>query len=125
MILTLYVKKRETKDGKKFNSFSARRAGKWYSVRFVKECQPPQAISLDEHGNVKRAFIGLTTESKFDIKDGEKGATLFIEGYDVIGGDDLARVIAAEKKAYDDYKAADAQRRIDFVAPVDSEDLPF
>lgn len=125
MILTLYAKKRETKDGKKFNSFSARRAGKWYSVRFVRECQPPQAISLDEHGNVKRAFIGLTTESKFGIKDSEKGATLFIESYDVIGDDDLARAIAAEKKAYADYKAADEKRRIDFITPVDGEDLPF
>lgn len=124
MILTLIVKKRETENGKKFNSYSTLRGEKWYSVKFVKDCPPPQVVSIEE--NVKRAFISLKADSKFDIRESDVNrSTVFVETYEPVTGADFDRVVTVEKQKCEEYRKAREKARMDFLTPVDGEELPF
>lgn len=126
MILTLIVKKKETQDGRKFNSFSANRGDKWYAVKFVKDCPAPRTISVED--NVQRAFIRLEQDDKFDIRQDKKDPTrnvLYIENYRAIDDETLAKCVEVERKKIAAYREEREKAKMDFLLPVDGEDLPF
>lgn len=125
MIVKLIVKARETKDGKKFNNFSTNKGGKWYAVKFVKGCEPPQVITVD--GNVRRAWIELSAVHTFNIRANAtgNGMTIFIENYASVSDDIIARCVEAEKKEIATYREAQEKARRDFLVPDDAENLPF
>ena len=121
MILTLIAKKREY-DGKKWTNFSFVKNEKWYSVKFVKDCAPPQAYEVAD--GVKRAFIELTKENKFDIKEGES-AVIFVENYNELSAEALTAAANAETKKIEKYREKREQDRINFLLPSDDTELPF
>lgn len=125
MIVKLIVKKRETKDGKKFNSFSTNKSGKWYAVKFVRDCPPPQVITVD--GNVRRAWIELSAVHTFNVRANAtgNGMTIFIENYASVSDDVIARCVEAEKKEIATYREAQEKARRDFLVPENEQDLPF
>ena len=120
MILTLIAKKREH-DGKKWTNFLFVKNKKWYSVKFVKDCAPPQTYEVAD--GIKRAFIELTQENKFDIKEGER-AVVFVENYNELSAEALAEAVNIEKKKIETYRQKREQARIDFLIPTE-EELPF
>lgn len=121
MILTLIAKKRE-QDGKKWTNFSFVKNEKWYAVKFVKDCAPPQIYEVAD--GIKRAFIELTKENKFDIVEGEK-AVIFVEDYKQLSAEALTAAGNAEKKKIETYRQKREQDRINFLLPADDTELPF
>lgn len=121
MILTLIAKKRE-QEGKKWTNFLFVKNEKWYSVKFVKDCAPPQVYEVAD--GVKRAFIELTEENKFDIVEGER-AVIFIENYKKLSAEALTAAGNAEKKKIETYRQKREQDRINFLLPSDDTELPF
>lgn len=123
MICTLICKKRESADGRKWINFSMLSKSKWYNVKFVKECAPPQVQKIAE--GVGRAFIELTADNKYDIKDSSGNLTLFVESYNNLAADALKTCIAAETEKVEKYRADKEKARVNFLQPTDDEDLPF
>lgn len=125
MIVKLIVKKRETKDGRKFNSFLTNKGGKWYAVKFVKDCESPQIITID--GNVRRAWIDLMSGDEFNIKTNAPGKvmTIFVESYSSVSDETLSHCVEAEKKEIAAYREAQEKARRDFLIPENEQDLPF
>lgn len=121
MILTLIAKKRE-QDGKKWTNFSFVKNEKWYSVKFVKDCAPPQVYEVAD--GVKRAFIELTKENKFDIVEGGR-AVIFVENYNELSAEALTAAVNAEKKKIETYRQKREQDRINFLLPSDDTEIPF
>lgn len=123
-ILTLIAKKREINDGmtsvRKWINFSTLRKGKWYNVKFVKECAPPQVQKVAD--GVVRAFIELTPESKYDVSAKGNG-TLFVESYAPVTGGALDACIKEERKKVEEYRAKREKERIDFISDDDADDI--
>lgn len=123
MICTLICKKREAEDGRKWVNFSMLRGKKWYNVKFVKECAPPQVQKIAE--GVGRAFIDLTPDDKYDIREQGSNATLFVESYKNLSEDALKKCVADEIAKVEKYRADHEKARVDFLTPVDDAELPF
>lgn len=132
-ILTLIAKKREVNDGisapRKWINFSTLRKGKWYNVKFVKDCAAPQCIKVAD--GVVRAFIELTPDSKYDVSPKGNG-TLFVESYNPVTGDTLEKLKAAETEKVNAYRAKRERERMDFINDDDTpsadggdDDFPF
>lgn len=123
-ILTLIAKKREVNDGmtpaRKWINFSTLRKGKWYNVKFVKDCASPQVQKVAD--GVARAFIELTPESKFDVSPKGNG-TIFVESYNPVTGDALDACVKEERKKVEEYRAKREKERIDFVSGDDDDDI--
>lgn len=121
MIMTLIAKKRE-KGGKKWTNFLFVKNEKWYSVKFVKDCAPPKIYKVAD--GIRRAFIELTQENKFDIKEGER-AVIFVENYNELSAEALTAAINAETKKIEAYRQKREQDKINFLLPSDETELPF
>lgn len=121
MVVTLIAKKRESEDGRKWINFSTLKRGKWYNVKFIKDCAPPQVHKVAD--GVLRAFVDLTADSKFDISPKGNG-TIFVETYNPVVADALESAIAAEKVKIDKFREKREKERMDFIAP-DEDDLDF
>lgn len=121
MLFTLICKKRTTEDGKKWTNYSLLKDKKWYSVKFVKDCAPPQNHKIDE--NIFRAFIELTNNDVFDLKEGEY-PTLFVEKYTAPAPETVEKYIGIEKKNIQKFREKKDQAKKDFIMPTD-EELPF
>lgn len=123
-ILTLIAKKREINDGmtpaRKWINFSTLRKGKWYNVKFVKDCAPPQVQKVAD--GVARAFIELTPESKYDVSPKGNG-TIFVESYTPVTGSALDACVKAETKKVEDYRAKREKERLDFISDDDVDDI--
>lgn len=121
-ILTLIAKKREVNDGttpaRKWINFSTLRKGKWYNVKFVKSCAPPQVQKVAD--GVVRAFIELTPESKYDVSSKGNG-TIYVEGYNPVTGTALDACVKAEQKKVEEYRAKREKERIDFISDDDDD----
>lgn len=62
MEIKIYVKQNETKEGKKFTSYSAKtKQGVWCDIVFKKECQKPEVASIVK---VSRENIFKSNNSK-------------------------------------------------------------
>lgn len=121
MILTLIAKKKE-QDGKKWTNYLFVKNEKWYSVKFVKDCAPPQTYEVAD--GIKRAFIELTKKNKFDIKEGER-AVVFVENYNELSAEALTAAVNAEKKKIEKFRQKREQDRINFLLPSDDTEIPF
>lgn len=124
MILTLICKKREL-EGKKWINFSLLKGGKWYSVKFVKNCAAPLIHKIDK--NVYRAFISLAETDKFDIaqkNEGGKNATVFVETYSNLSDEMLSASVETERKNLAAYRALRDKERVSFLI-VDDAEQPF
>lgn len=123
-IITLIAKKREVSDGitpsRKWINYSTLRKGKWYNVKFVKDCAPPQIHKVAE--GVARAFIELTPDDTYDISMKGNG-TIFVESYTPVADDALKACIAAETKKVEDYRAKREKERLDFISDDDTDDI--
>jgi len=125
MILTLICKKREA-DGKKWTNYTTIQKGKWYNVKFVKECAAPQIKKIDE--NINRAFIELNANTKFDIKEDtedKRNAIIFIESYNNLSAEALQKAIDNEFKSIEKYREEKEKTKISFLMPTDDTDCPF
>lgn len=126
MVLTLFVKKRESKDGKtKFNSYTAKRGEVWYRVKFVKDCPPPVAVEVAD--GVRRAWIELDDKSKFDIATERDGAkVVYVESYTGLPDEARNKFAESERARIMDFRAKREKEKRDFLMPVDDEeDIPF
>ena len=123
MLFTLICKKRVSDDGRKWTNYNLLRGKKWYSVKFVKDCAPPQNYKIDE--GIYRAFIDLSNKDKFDLKENaDCYNTIFVESYGAVTPEIAEKHIAIEKERVDKYREEKEKNKIDFITPSD-EDLPF
>ena len=125
--ITLYCKAKEV-DGKKWTNFLTKKGEEWYKVKFVKGCQPPKIHTILD--SVKRAFIGLDTNSTFNVANSPYGKILYIESFVTLSNERVDSLISSEKLKVSEYRETREKEKLSFLAVeedeiIEKEDLPF
>lgn len=124
MIFKLICKKREkAEENRKWVNYSTLHKGKWYNIKFVKECPPPQTQKIAD--GVYRAFIELTPDCVYDINTKGVSATIFVETYKILDEKTLSEEIKKETASIEKYRADREKARVDFLSPNDSDEAFF
>lgn len=121
MNMTLICKKKEHNNSK-WTNYNYIKNGVWYSVRFVKGCQTPRPVTIDE--GIQRAFISLTNKNTFNIVDTDFGKVIYVEDYDEVPSRDIEKLKQIEVEKIEAYRQKREDEKISFLSN-DEEDLPF